>query len=645
MPTQETLRKRLWQVRWRLLGNFVPFAAIAVTFAAIIGKMQVEEAMLNLRTAEVNAVARGVTAITRGMDHMPRDIRFLYLLNDIPAIVSKPSAPVLRQLEAIFIAFLNASGTYSQARWIDATGQERVRVDHNGEWTWIVPYNTLQMKKHRYYFQEAMRLPNHGIFISPMDLNIEHRNIAIPYEPTLRVATPVVDQKGRRQGILILNQNMSDDLFLLTNFGVNSTITLVNEQGFWLKGEHKSDEWGHSLDKPELSLAFRHPEAWRKISRQKLGQFEIASGLWTFRRVEMMPDKLISSADHLLNYPRLTVISKIPTTKLVELRRGVMLPTLSMLCLTIIALFFLSASRALSWQARNSARQLIKARAKELGETNARLEQAYANLRLTQDELIRSEKLSALGLMVSGVAHEINTPLGAALVAVSKTQSAGQELAQRFSEGLRRSDLESYLKLQDEGLSLASRNLEKAAKLVNSFKQLAVDRASEDRQRFNLDELVNECLLLFRTPAKRANIELITDVELNIEMNSYPGPLSQILHNLIDNAMVHAFKNRPGGRINIYSGKSNEPGFIRLNVDDNGNGIDPHTIQKIFDPFFTTRRGEGGMGLGLHISHHIAKEVLGANLNVTSSPERGTCFTLDMPLRAPGHPENSKENI
>lgn len=635
MISTEALGRRLWHVRRKLACNFLPLALAATCFMLIIGKMQVEDAIVNWRTAEVSAVATGASTVARGIDYMPRDILFLYLLDDVSSLVSTPSAAALKRIERIFIAFLNASGVYSQARWIDAEGHERLRVDHTDDKTWRVSGGSLQDKSRRYYFIETMKLPRNGIYISPMDLNIEQNKIVVPFEPTLRVATPIFDLANHRQGILILNRNMSPNLKLLTKFSENHAITLIDERGYWLKGERPEDEWGNSLSHPEISLAVRYPESWQRLLGRKSGQFEDGNGLWTFRRVEPMPEKLQVSGENNLQFPVLTVVSRVPAEQLASLRRDMAVPSMVLLMVVLVALFFVSASEALASQVQVEARAMIKSKADELARTNARLENAYAALRMTQDELIRSEKLSALGLMVAGVAHEINTPLGAALVAASKTQEAGAELERKFEQGLRRSDLELYFKLQRDGFQLTLRNLERAARLIKSFKQLAADRASEDKRLFNLAEIVKECLVLFENPAKHSRVTFKVDIASDLELDSYPGPLSQVLHNLINNALTHAFEGRHDGRICISAHSGEQPDFIRIEVEDNGNGMNRETLNRIFDPFFTTQRGRGGMGLGLHLSHQIAELVLGGSLDVKSSPDKGTRFLLRVPVRAP----------
>ncbi|MGR9051185.1 MAG: sensor histidine kinase [Gammaproteobacteria bacterium] len=632
----ESLLRRLYRVRRKLAINILPAALAVIFLTGLIVKLQRSEAMEQLQAAEINAVSRGVMAIARGIDHLPRDLRFLYLMNDIPSVVSKPTDTALHQIASIFIDFLKAGGTYSQARWIDADGMERLRVDHNLKWTWIVPDSALQMKRQRYYFIETMKLAANGIYISPMDLNIEHDEVVLPYEPTVRAALPVFDIDGERQGIFILNQIMGDTLALLSRSAGDHSVMLVDAQGYWLKGESGNDEWGHSRNKPELTLAVRHPKAWSRIRNRLSGQFEDEDGLWTFRRVELLPDSTTKTNSDSLVFPVLTVLSKVPAERLHGMNRTTSLLLAGFLVVVLIALFILSASQALAFQAQLEAKKIVQSKANQLARANSNLEKMFYELRVTRDELIRSEKLSALGLMVAGVAHEINTPLGAALVAVSKLQNEGIVLQQRLHAGLKRSDLDTFMKLHGEGIELTLHNLERAALLVKNFKQLASDRGSEEQRVFKLESVVKECWVLFKNPAKNAYVEFKIEIDPEIELDGYPGSLSQILQNLIDNALTHAFVGRASGCITISARPDNKPGYLCIDVRDNGIGMNNDTAVHIFDPFYTTRRGSGGMGLGLHLSHQIATLTLAGTLDVTSVPNEGTCFSLRVPMKATG---------
>ncbi len=273
--------------------------------------------------------------------------------------------------------------------------------------------------------------------------------------------------------------------------------------------------------------------------------------------------------------------------------------------------------------------------AKEQSEqANRELGAALEHLSITRDELVRRDKLAALGALVAGIAHELNTPIGNALVVATTMAERTRGLQAGFQDGLRRSELESYLGQASEADAIVLRNLQRAADLVSSFKQIAVDRASSQRRHFLLRQLIAELMLPLSATLKGAGHVLEQDVAPELAMDSYPGPLGQVLTNLVENCVRHAFEGRGGGAIGISARASVDGESICIAITDNGRGIAAGDLARIYDPFFTTRLGSGGSGLGLHVAHNIVTGVLGGHIEVTSG-DAGTTFTLHLPAVAP----------
>lgn len=264
----------------------------------------------------------------------------------------------------------------------------------------------------------------------------------------------------------------------------------------------------------------------------------------------------------------------------------------------------------------------------ELTELNRRLSQA-------QEQLVQSEKLASLGRVVAGVAHELNTPLGNAVTVVSTLEDRYLEL-DRLVHGnqLRRADLLATLEATQKGQALLHRNVGRAAELVRDFKQLAIDQTSDLRREFDLAEVIQEVLVTIQPQFKHTPFELRATLEAGIMMDSFPGPLGQVVTNLALNALIHAFEGRPRGTAQIVCNRLDEA-HVKLVCADDGNGMSPDTCQKLFEPFFTTRLGKGGAGLGLYIVHGIVTGLLGGTITFRSAPGQGAEFEVVLPLIAP----------
>lgn len=167
-----------------------------------------------------------------------------------------------------------------------------------------------------------------------------------------------------------------------------------------------------------------------------------------------------------------------------------------------------------------------------------------------------------------------------------------------------------------------------------SFKQIAVDQTSEQRRSFLLHQVVADNVAALRPSIRNPGIAIEVDVPVGISCDSYPGPLGQVLTNLLHNAVLHGFDGKTQGRVKVSALVDGDT--VNLDVSDNGLGMQPHVQSRVFEPFFTTRLGRGGSGLGLSVSHRIASSVLGGDLTVRSQAGEGSTFTLTFPKYLPG---------
>ena len=264
-----------------------------------------------------------------------------------------------------------------------------------------------------------------------------------------------------------------------------------------------------------------------------------------------------------------------------------------------------------------------------------RAEVAYRQLLDTQNTLVETEKLASLGSLVAGVAHEINTPVGITLTAASHLARITGQVGQQFQSGqIKKSELERYLDDARESTALILSNTERAANLIQSFKQVAVDQTSEARRQFDVAHYIGEIITSLRPKLRHSKVVIDVDCPPELQMDSYPGALSQVLTNLLMNALLHAYDDGAEGCIQIRVDAQAEQ-KIRLSVTDDGKGIPPENLKRIFEPFFTTRRGDGGSGLGLHIVFNIVFKRLGGTIRVDSTVGEGTSFILVLPCTAP----------
>jgi len=266
---------------------------------------------------------------------------------------------------------------------------------------------------------------------------------------------------------------------------------------------------------------------------------------------------------------------------------------------------------------------------------NAELEVAMERLRMTQAQLVQSEKMASLGALVAGVAHEINTPVGVGVTAASTLQAKATDIKLKYEKNdLTREDLEAFLGIANEFGEIILSNLMRAADLIQSFKRVAVDQTSNERREFNLNGYIGEVLQSLGPKLKRAGHSVHATCPETLTLDSYPGVLAQILTNFVGNSLLHAFDAGQSGQLYIDARQDGEEVVIRYS--DDGKGISSEYLPRIFDPFFTTKRGAGGTGLGLHIVYNLVTQTLGGSISAESAPGKGFAITARFPQVAKG---------
>ncbi|MBV8635256.1 MAG: GAF domain-containing protein [Burkholderiaceae bacterium] len=299
---------------------------------------------------------------------------------------------------------------------------------------------------------------------------------------------------------------------------------------------------------------------------------------------------------------------------------------------------------------RNELEELVRQRTEELraekdkaeaavvalSKSNAELAGVLNTLNVAQEELVQNKKLAGLGSLVSGISHELNTPIGNGLMAASTLFDQTKAISKQFEEkgSIRRSELAAYFNEAKKAGDMLTRNLHRAAELIASFKQVAVDQTTANRRHFMLDTTIDNICLTLKTRLRKTNFVIEQQIPGHLEFDSYPGQLAQVLGSLVDNALLHGFEGRERGTIRIGAELERE-GWVVLSISDDGNGIAADHLGRVFDPFFTTKLGKGGSGLGLSVVYNIVSGVLGGTVRASSEIGKGTSVQITLPQVAP----------
>ena len=273
----------------------------------------------------------------------------------------------------------------------------------------------------------------------------------------------------------------------------------------------------------------------------------------------------------------------------------------------------------------------VQERTEELQDKNEQLKETLEQLKAAQTQIIAQEKLASLGSLTAGIAHEINTPIGIGVTAASVLEEKTNVLLQSHESGnMKRSELKKYLNTASQSSQMILGNLNRAAELIQSFKQVAVDQSSEERRVFNIKKYLEEILLQLQPKLNNTKHQINIQGSDYLSIDSYPGVFSQVITNLIMNSLIHAYDDLDSGNI-IIKYYQEDTDFV-LEYQDDGKGIADENLTKIFEPFFTTKRNQGGTGLGLHIIYNIVTQKLLGDIDCESCLGVGSKFIIKIPI-------------
>jgi len=503
----------------------------------------------------------------------------------------------------------------SQIRWLSSEGQEQIRVNFNEIGHEVVPDEKLQNKSARYYFKEALRNKDGKVYLSPIDLNMENGKIEYPLKTTIRSAI-TVKEHPLGEGVFIINfalNSLFDELRLVSSD--IAKILVAKGNGEWMLSSNEDEEWGAMRGLQNKGANVRLAKLWSEV---------IQSGSVSIWRDDnnAIYSAIVLNPEGTENLEKESVVLfaySPPSIYNIQFYSA-FLPAL--LAGVFVCIVFIS------WFLRDRYKSMkLDELASRLAVERDALKKTLKERELLREELVESEKLASLGLLVSGVAHELNTPIGGGILAISGLQKKVAALKALLPNKLSNTALSDFLVYTDEAVDLALNGLNRSAEIIKRFKRLSIDRGSDDIISFSLGELLSDLIASMKPLLKPKRVSIVLDMDNDIQMQSYPGIVSQILQNLLSNAVEHAFDGNLGNEITIaVSGKDT----VTIGVRDNGSGISKKLMNTLFNPFVTSARARGNSGLGLHLVYLWTVNSLHGKISVKSD-DQGAEFTLVIP--------------
>jgi signal transduction histidine kinase len=628
-----------WRLLIRRLALFAPLLLSSGVFAYwTILDIRLEEFIKQMNQRNTQFISELSQRMGADTDRM----RWIY--DDIQSreLLKLGSQIDQNQLTKSFKRYFNHAPHLYQLRWVNTFGKEKIKIVRKGTELNLLPKDELEDKSYRHYMKAAKALKSGQIYVSAINLNVENKQIEEPHIITFRTVI-YTDGPGMTPGYLIANYSLNTlfDQYAYSE-GHPLYFYLVDDDGFWLAHPDADMRWGAQLDHPEHNIQFQHPMVWANIHNPNMGsEFVVQSRIWSYASLKTALDNLADAHEN-----NLYIIGTSSTHIYTSIRNQTVVVILVILALITSYIVLAKHRIVVAELLTQQLYQQLQFERQALETNNQELNNALNQQQELQDELVETRKLSSLGMMVAGVAHELNTPIGAALITITTQQDHQAQIETLMSTGITRSALESFLASNKNGLSLSLSNLQRCANLLQSFKRLAVDRSDIQIETFELNQVINDIINSMHSKLKRKSTVINIEGPSHIELHSYPGIFSQIFQNLIDNALSHGFKHNQNAKITIHLEQKEADLVVKFS--DNGSGISDDIIDSIFDPFVTTNRGKGNIGLGMHLVHQWVTQLLKGhihvhNLSQTNNLNPGAQFIIIVPINL-NPPTNTTEN-
>ena len=636
---------------------FILFLLLSLSLGGVFRLLYLNETkiqQMRLTLKEMNLLNTQKEVIKSYIHAIATDVLTISKHYELRMMLDNNESHYRASLAREFLWFSQIKKIYDQVRFLDADGMERLRINFNNGKPAIVPVVELQSKKGRYYFSDTYLLSERQVFVSPLDLNIEHGRVEIPFKPMIRFGTPVFDSRGNKRGIVLLNYLGANMLNTLEALSKNATgkILLINPAGYYLRGMVAEDEWGFMFEeKKNKNFAQTYPDAWKNISTLESGHFTDNRGTFLFETIRPFTEaqvsstgssKAVASSEKPMSGSEYNwkLVSYIPhhfyyAEKKARLT-AIILSYLTMLLILALGCGYISYARERRRMAeaeirnhRDHLQNIVAQRTEELTRANKKLlEDIEERKRITEEnallekKLLQAQKMEAVGTLAGGVAHDYNNMLsviiGYAEIAL-ESLSPGEQL---------HDDLK-------EILTAGHRSKEITRQLLAFARQQTVSPSVVD-----INKTVENMLKMLRRLIGE-DIELLWHPGADLwQVRIDPTQIDQIIANLCVNAR-DAIKDVGTITIETKTVSLDEtfcsthrdyyPGdFVVLTVSDDGSGMDKKTQEKIFDPFFTTKALGRGTGLGLSTVYGIVQQNNGFII-LYSEPNVGTTFKIYLP--------------
>lgn len=577
------------------------------------------------REEQVDLLNRGAVLMSRELGHIQQTLAYM------DQVLGKYYRPdqfddLERWQDGVASYFVRAAGLsdyISQIRWLTPEGLEAVRVNISGNQAEVVPKSALQDKSNRYYFLDGMAGDGESASFSPIDLNVERGSIVTPYEITVRASMKILDDAGSELGLLVVNYNLN---YLFARLRAMQTATntfeMIDSEGFWLLSQTPEIEWLHLYGDILSSFPNQYPSAWPSVAQSTtLHSITLSNG----KPLTVLPSSIDEQPNSVPDY---FFLSKV---RLDVWSMHSQFMIFSVISISVIVYGLLLSITLLWWKNSEQKRaymQALQHEKQQLEIAQSELQNNNKDLVTLQNELVEKGKLSSLGLMVAGVGHELNTPLGGVRLSLSSLEHLIKQIQSELSE--------QQATLFQNSLNLATQNLNRAVQVVAQFKRITENQMSPDSECFSVNAMFDDTLAPLKAVLKKhPKIKLERHCEPADEIVAAQGVISQVLQNLIMNALDHAFDSEQSGVITLSATCEEE--YV-IEVSDNGKGISEDIIDHIWEPFVTTERGiKQHSGLGLFMVHQWVTKLLKGRVTVHSEPGQ-TRFTLYLPIPESNEP-------